>query len=283
MGALFLAAFQPAAAQQASSVAPFSLTPSQGADPSGDSAGDLLTPQNLIQFQSRVTTAPGTDLNGDPNVVTTQRYKLRGDLSFNLNPVWQMVLRGDLPFVVKNPVSDSNPQGDFIHGVGDSDVQAAVIHAFDERWKAGVGVRLIAPTGGDLYGSGKWQAMPVVGLRYSLLELGSGDYIEPLLRWDVSFAGDPTRRNISNLQLAPMVNFTLPERWFVTLYPSTDIRWNFGDPVTGQTGRLFLPFDARIGKKFSDSFNMSLEVGVPIVKQYPVYNFKTALNMNLTF
>ena len=40
-----------------------------------------------------------------------------------------------------------------------------------------------------------------------------------------------------------------------------DIRWNFGDAVTGQTGRLFLPFDGRIRKKFSDLFNVSLEVG----------------------
>jgi hypothetical protein len=67
-----------------------------------------------------------------------------------------------------------------------------------------------------------------------------------------------------------------------TLYPSTDIRWNFGDAVTGQTGRLFLPFDVRIGKKFSDLFNASLEVGVPTIKQYPIYNFMTVLRFNLT-
>jgi hypothetical protein len=62
-----------------------------------------------------------------------------------------------------------------------------------------------------------------------------------------------------------------------------EIRWNFGAPVTGQTGRLFLPFDARIGHKFSDAFDASLEVAVPIIKQYPVYNFMTALRLNLNF
>jgi hypothetical protein len=41
--------------------------------------------------------------------------------------------------------------------------------------------------------------------------------------------------------------------------------------------------DARIEKAFTDRFNVSLEVGVPIVKQYPVYNFMTALRVNLTF
>ena len=122
----------------------------------------------------------------------------------------------------------------------------------------------------------------MAGFRYALPEISNGSYFEPLMRWTYSFAGDPTKKNINNLRLAPMVNFSLPDRWFFTLYPSTDIRWNFGDAVTGQTGRLFLPFDAQIGKKFSDLFNVSLEVGVPIIKQYPVYNFVTALRFNLT-
>ena len=57
-----------------------------------------------------------------------------------------------------------------------------------------------------------------------------------------------------------------------------DIRWNFGDAVTGQTGRLFLPFDGRIRKKFSDLFNVARGR-----RHYPVYNFMTALGINLTF
>jgi len=60
-------------------------------------------------------------------------------------------------------------------------------------------------------------------------------------------------------------------------------RRRHGAPITGQTGRLFLPFDARVGHKFSDNFDVSLEVAVPIVKQYPVYDFMTALRLNLTF
>ena len=158
-----------------------------------------------------------------------------------------------------------------------------LIYQFDARWKAGAGVRFIAPTGGSTFGSGKWQVEPVAGFRYALPEISDGSYIEPLARWDCSFAGDPTRKNINNLQFGPTVNFSLPDRWFFTLYPSTDIRWNFGDAVTGQTGRFFLPFDARIGKKFSRYFNVSVEVGVPIIKQYPVYTFMTALRLNLTF
>jgi len=245
--------------------------------------GDVLNAQSLLQLMYQVKTAPGTGLNGVPDTVTTQTAKIRGDLSVNLNPQWVLALRSDLPFVAKNPVSDSNPSGDYLYGLGDADIQAALIRNIDDSWKVGAGARLIAPTGRATLGSGKWQIMPIFGVRYALPGISAGSYLEPLVRYDVSFAGDPAKRNISNLQLAPMVNVALPDRWFFTLYPNPEIRVNFGDPITGQTGRLFLPFDARIGHTLSENFNVSLEVSVPIIKNYPVYNFLTALRFNLTF
>ena len=132
-------------------------------------------------------------------------------------------------------------------------------------------------------GSGKWRVMPIVGFRVALPEINSSSYFEPIFRYDVSVAGDPTRRNISNLQFGPALNMGLPDRWFVTFYPSQDIRINFGDPIAGQTGRLFLPFDVRVGKKVTDHVAASLEVGVPIIKDYPVYNFKGQLRLNVTW
>ena len=125
--------------------------------------------------------------------------------------------------------------------------------------------------------------MPIVGFRVALPEISASSYFEPIFRYDESVAGDPTRRNISNLQFSPALNIGLPDRWFVTFYPSQDIRVNFGDPVTGQTGRLFLPFDARFGKKLSDNVAASLELGVPIIRDYPVYNFKGQFRLNVTW
>ena len=84
-------------------------------------------------------------------------------------------------------------------------------------------------------------------------------------------------------QIAPTLNIGLPERWFVTLYPSYDIRINYGDPVPGQTGRLFLPFDAAIGRKITDKAMITWEIAAPIVKDYPVYNFKTELRLTINF
>jgi hypothetical protein len=57
----------------------------------------------------------------------------------------------------------------------------------------------------------------------------------------VDYAGDDDRRHISELQLAPLVNIALPAQWFVNLYPSNDIRYNFGSKRPGDAGRWFVP------------------------------------------
>jgi hypothetical protein len=241
-------------------------------------------PPNLFQMMYQYKTAPGSGSTpGSIRDVTTETLNLRVDHSLDLAPLWILALRGDLPLLAKNPITSSNPDGDYLHGVGDVDVQAVIVHNLSQRWAIGFGARLVAPTGGDTIGSGKWQIMPAAGVRYALWEINSSSYFEPVVRYDVSFAGDPTKKNISNLQFAPTFNLGLPDRWFITFYPSLDIRFNFGDPITGQTGRLFLPFDARIGRKLSDNVALSFELGVPIIKDYPVYNLKTQLRLNVTY
>ena len=248
----------------------------------GENAGEdfFRPPNNLFQIMTQYKTAPGSGPNG---TLTTENLNFRYDHAVDLAPMWILAFRSDLPTLAKNPVTSSNPNGEFLYGVGDADVQAAIIHDLNERFAVGFGARLISPTGGDTFGSGKWQVMPIVGARYALWEISSSSYFEPVVRYDVSFAGDPTKKNISNLQMAPAFNVGLPDKWFVTFYPSADIRVNFGDPVTGQTGRLFIPFDFRVGRKFDGGAALSFELGVPIIKDYPVYNIKTQVRLNLTF
>jgi hypothetical protein len=241
-------------------------------------------PPNLFQIISGYRTSPGS--GSEPNTtreVTTQTLDLRYDHAFDMSSSWILLTRSDLPMRARNPITDSNPNGDYIRGIGDADAQAALIHGINQRWAFGFGLRVIAPTGNDVLGSGKWQLMPIVGARLALPEITDSSYFEPLLRYDVSIAGDPTKKNISNLQFAPTLNIGLPNRWFVSFYPSPDIRINFGDPITGQTGRLFIPFDVRVGKKITDNLALSLEVGVPIVRDYPIYDFKAQLRLNVTY
>jgi hypothetical protein len=254
-------------------------------DQEANTGNDLFRPPpNLFQILSEYKTAPGSGSSpGSIRGVTTETLNLRMDHSLDLAPLWILALRADLPLLAKNPITSSNPDGDYLRGVGDADVQAVVVHDIDRRWTVGFGARLITPTGGDTLGSGKWQIMPAAGFRYALPEISSSSYVEPVFRYDVSFAGDPTKKNISNLQFAPTLNLGLPDHWFITFFPSPDIRFNLGDPITGQTGRLFLPFDVRIGRQLSKNVALSFELGVPVIREYPVYNLKTQVRLNVTY
>ena len=192
-------------------------------------------------------------------------------------------MRGDLPLVARNPITVGNPTREFISGLGDTDLQAALIKTVNARWATGAAIRVIAPTGAPDLTSGKWQALPIVGARYMLPESGEGSFFTGLARYDVSFAGDPSKRNISNLQIAPTLNIMLPNHWFLTFYPDPDIRINYGAPITGQTGRLFLPMDVLVGRDLTKAITMSLEIGVPMIKDYPVYDFKTVTRLNIKY
>ena len=202
---------------------------------------------------------------------------LRANWKSDLIAGWRLGLLGQVPVVDRTTFSPTGTDREF--GIGDAAFQAALSRAIDQRWAFGFGARLVAPTAEDALGSGKWQIMPGFGVRYSFLDVGPDTYFVPVVRYAISFAGDPSRRNISEPQIAPTLNIGLPDHWFVNFYPSNDIRINFGDPISGQTGRLFLPLDVSVGRKIADSWIISLEAGVPIVDDYPVYKFKAELRI----
>src|SRR5579871_691325 len=47
--------------------------------------------------------------------------------------------------------------------------------------------------------------------------------------------------------------------------------------------RWFVPFDIRVGRKLTETVALSVEVGVPILRDYPVYDFKTRARLNVTW
>jgi hypothetical protein len=280
-GMFGIATLQPAGAQQASTQSQQSGGAGAATENNGE---DFTRPLNLFQVRGEYRTAPGGGSEpGSIRTVSTEETVLRSDLKFDIAPQWTLALRGDLPFVGKDPISADNPSGEFVDGLGDADVQAALIKTFNARWAAGAGLRTVAPTGAPDLTSGKWQALPIVGARYMLPELSDGSFFTGLVRYDVSFAGDPSKRSISNLQIAPTLNIDLPQHWFVTFYPNPDIRINYGAPITGQTGRLFLPMDFLIGRDLTKAITVSLEIGVPIIRDYPVYDFKAVTRLNVKF
>jgi hypothetical protein len=280
-GMLGIATVRPAAAQPAPSQAQQNSGSGTAAENNGQ---DFTRPLNLFQIRGEYRTAPGSGSEpGTLRTVSTEQVILRSDLRFDIAPQRTVALRGDLPFVGRDPITANNPNGDLVDGLGDADLQAALIKTFNARWAAGTGIRIVALTGAPDIMSGKWQAMPIVGARAMLPELSDGSFFTGLVRYDVSFAGDPSKRNISNLQIAPTLNINLPQHWFVTFYPNPDIRINYGDPITGQNGRLFLPMDFMFGRDLTKTITMSLEIGVPLIRDYPVYDFKAVTRLNMKF
>jgi hypothetical protein len=113
--------------------------------------------------------------------------------------------------------------------------------------------------------------------------LGQDCYFVPSMRYAIGVPGNAQARRISEPRIAPTLNIDLPGPFFITFYPSPDIRINYGAPIPGQTGPLFLPFDALIGVRLSDKAVLSLEGSVPIIKDYPVYNFKVEARLRILF
>jgi hypothetical protein len=233
---------------------------------------DFTRPQRSFETRFLYETSSGASSQTDRGT-----WLLRANWKSDISGGWTLGLLGQVPIVDKATFSPTGTDQEF--GVGDAAFQGALSHAIDQHWAFGFGARLVAPTAEDSLGSGKWQIMPGVGVRYSFLDIGPDTYFVPVVRYAVSFAGDPSRRNISEPQIAPTLNIGLPDHWFVNFYPSNDIRINFGDPISGQTGRLFLPLDVSVGRKIADTWIVSLEAAAPIVDDYPVYKFKTELRI----
>jgi len=87
---------------------------------------DFTSPENLFQLRYQYKTAPGTgSTTGSIRTVTTDTVYLRSDYTLDLGSPWKVVVRADLPFVAKDPISADHPSGDYLYGLGDTDFQAA--------------------------------------------------------------------------------------------------------------------------------------------------------------
>jgi Putative MetA-pathway of phenol degradation len=235
---------------------------------------DITRPQN--RFEVRLPYRA----SGASGGTTQESALLRLDQRYDLSKMWTLGILTELPFVARQTSlpNNSSVKGDF--GLGDAFIEPTLVRKLSPQWSMAFGTRVVGPSADNSLGGGKWQVLPIVAARY---EWAADSYVSPLVRYAVSFAGDPSRRGVSTLELQPLVNVGLPKNWFVVLFPSPDIRINYGPPIAGQTGQLFFPADILVGVKFNKNLVIGLEVSEPIIKEYPVYNFKTELRLQLTF
>ncbi len=69
----------------------------------------------------------------------------------------------------------------------------------------------------------------------------------------------------------------------MNLYLSSDIRYNFAAKRPGDSGRWFFPFNFMVGQMVTRSIVASLEMGVPIVNDSQVYDFKLEARIGFFF
>jgi hypothetical protein len=247
--------------------------PSSDQDGISYNNGDFTRPETSAALRMEFRKSSGATSTAD-----REREMLQYSSKLKLSDEWTVGTLIQIPIIEKTTFSDSS-ETETGAGMGGAVFQGALIRAIGNRWAYGFGARLVTPPTSASIGTDRWQIMPAAGVRYSFLEIDPDTYFVPVVRYAIGFGGNPTARIIREPQIAPTLNIGLPDNWFATLYPSNDIRINFGTPISGQTGRLFLPFDAAIGKKFSNNIVVSLEGSVPIIKEYPVYDFKTELKV----
>jgi len=211
--------------------------------------------------------------------VEQNTFTLRRDQPFVLGGGWKLATRFDIPFVQNDKTSRDNPNGDTHFGTGDDLVQAILIDSVTDRFAAGAGMRAVFPTANeDQFGAGKYQLLPIAGAREKIPELSVGSFAEVIVRYDTDVGGYGGRSHIKQLQFSPTFNLALPDRWFVTLFPSQDFVVNLQD-----NDKWFVPADVLIGRNLTKNTVATIEVSVPIVKQYVLYDFKLEAHISFSF
>ncbi len=262
-------------------------SPKESSDDASQSKGtgdDLTHPLGRIELLDRYTQQPGPGpTEGTTKRVVTNTPFVRIDKPFRLSPQWELNFRIEVPVVSTDAVTPQNPTGAVVTGFGNVLTQAWIVHEIDQRWAVALGGQLITPTATNGVATDAWEQVAGFVVRAMLPEISQGSYVAPQVRYGVDFGGNEEGSMLRQLRIAPTLNINLPHNVFFTLYPSPDIRVNYGTPVWGQTGRWFVPLNSMTGWKPTEHAVISAEFGIPIIKDFPVYSFKTQLRVGYIF
>ncbi len=190
----------------------------------------------------------------------------RADIPFDLEGGWEFALRADLPYGWSDVPSGGNPEGASERGIADALVQGLLIAPVGGRWAYGFGAQVIFPTASkESLGTGKYQLLPTVGLKYDLGNWSRGTWCAALVRHAFDVASkDGDRPYVSQTYLQPIVHLMLPRLWFLTFAPEARYDW--------REERWFVPFDLMVGKMITANLVVSLEYKNAIVDDLPLFS-----------
>lgn len=162
-------------------------------------------------------------------------FRLQPLIPIELGPDWTLLTRVIIPIV-------HQPWPRSADGLGDISLIAFLTPARVSRFIWGLGPAMLVPTATDkTIGFEKWSAGPAVAAVYSTQRWVVGVVAQNL--W--SFSGDDERQEVSLMSLRPLVNYNLPEGWYLTTSPSIVANWQGDDddrwlvPVGGGVGKVY--------------------------------------------
>jgi hypothetical protein len=230
---------------------------------------DITRPLTRVDLRLKLQ-----DLGGG---IDQQLLTLRADKPFLLGGGWQLGTRIDLPFIRNDAPGPDNPDGNHEVGLSDMLLQALLITPPQGRWTFAFGSQMLIPTATrQQFGTGKWQLAPMVAAVRQMPQISRGSFVGLVLRDQFSFAGSGSRANINQVKVQPLANFSLPNRWFITMSPEITFdtlnHWN-----------AHVPFDFTIGRLVNRGIVASVTADVALIDDLPLYDWQVEFRIGFLF
>ena len=235
-------------------------------DPVGE---DPTRPRPEMLFRYEFRNAPGRAPD------TVHAFLLEGLTRIPVNERWAARVRLEMPLVLTNLPSDDDPDETWRFGSGDLLSEVDVIRYLNERWAIAAGAQVLFPTASrDVTGDDSWNSPSARARCCAPCCPRSAPTASWRRTWSTPStpAGRRPRSRRASCHLQPLLHWAPTSTLFFELFPAADIVVNLTDAA--HRGRLFFPFNALAGILLTPKVVTSLEIGVPIVKDYPLYDFK---------
>ncbi len=183
----------------------------------------------VMRFENNVQLGYG------PHNEAINFFRFQPLVPFELSSDWTLLARVIVP-VVHQSWPESND------GVGDISLIAFLTPARSSRFVWGVGPAFLLPTATKpTLGTERWSAGPSAAAVYTGERWVVGVVAQNL--W--SFTGDNDRSDVQLMTLRPLLNYNLPDGWYLTTSPSIVANWEADD-----TDRWLVPVGGGLGKVF---------------------------------
>ncbi len=184
-------------------------------------------------------------------------FRIQPLIPFEPGDDWTILLRPVIP-IVHLPWPESKD------GLGDISLIAFVTPREARSFVWGLGPAFLLPTATDeLLGTEKWSAGPAAAAIYTRGPWVGGVIVQQL--W--SFAGDEDRADVDVMTLRPLLNYNLPQGWYLTTSPSIAANWDARTkdqwlvPLGGGVGKVF----AIAGQRMSTTVEAYYHVVAPTI------------------